>query len=1171
MHTISKHSKARAIGRCQTAFANVEGLESTKIIHPAWDAENYFSHFEGRKSDKNIFSEKAKLKLIQQPRNGRLNKDLTEYYPNANFIGKDIFIIEVQENGINVNIYYNMLVSDSPDNVTYGLFGKHCGPTGIWKISQSPTNPSSADPATWLQSAQLSAVLASANQSLTGFQNLAGSAVGNTVSEGLGAQITLDTNAAGHGWYTDATPLDNTDDFLPTSDATIWQAKPGSASEGKMDMLSVLLHEYGHALGLDHTEDSHNFMAETLQPGQRKLPTAQELQLMAQLVAELKGEMNAAEVVTANSGTDPLSGSGSDPTAPASLALMGLLALRRRPEDAAAHTSNAALSLQSPLQKLLSINPTLQNTGFTQGTAGSATQGWTVDGVVATGTNSITLKETATSQTTLSQAFVLGANDKKLSFTVDGVALNGVGGQLSAAPADAFEVALLDATTYDNLLSPAGLGWTRSDAALNLQRDVSGALLERKAAGVTSKVNLDGSTTYTLDLSGIPAGKAVLLSFDLLGFSGNNDVNGDANSSANTAPTSSHITLRNIRLSSGDELPNTAPVASNVSTTLAEDAALTVNLLAQVVDAEGDALTFNVTNTGAGAPQHGTVQLLEGGLVRYTPNANYFGPDSFTYTVSDGQNTASATVNVVVTAVNDAPTLSNLSLTLAEDGSTTFNPWVASSSLNGGVALAQDVDSTVVGSPLTVSIVTGPVHGQVVVQMDGSIRYIPNANYNGLDGFTYRVTDGELTSNIASVQLSVSAVNDAPVAGDVSASLAEDTPFTIQLVGSDVDSTVIAPTTLTYRIVTGPTHGTVSLGANGQVLYTPAANYFGPDSFTYVANDGEVDSNLATVTLNVTPVNDAPTAEAVEQTLAEDATITFSLAGKDVDTLPANLSFSVVTPAQHGVVSINTQGVATYTPYANYAGPDSFSYKVNDGQFDSAPATVVLNVTPVNDAPVALSATVSTPAGTAVNLTLQASDVDHTPAQLSFRLVTLPSRGSVTLQPDGRVVYTPQAGFSGTDTFTYVVNDGQLDSNVATATINVTAAPPPPRVINGTGARDTLVGTTQDEIFIGGSGADTLSGNGGVNTYRYLNFSDGGDTVTDFTAARDFIDFKALLISLGYVGNDPVADGWVRIIDGAAGAQVQVAPGPGYPWRTMVTLRGVQASSVNTGRDLIWR
>ena len=126
------------------------------------------------------------------------------------------------------------------------------------------------------------------SQSLTGFSDLPGSAVGKTVGEGAAAQITLDLNAAGHGWYIDPTPLDSSDDFLPTSDVNIWQAKPGSAAAGKMDMLSVLLHEYGHVLGLDHTADQHNFMAESLQSGQRKLPTQAELTLMAQLTEKIK-------------------------------------------------------------------------------------------------------------------------------------------------------------------------------------------------------------------------------------------------------------------------------------------------------------------------------------------------------------------------------------------------------------------------------------------------------------------------------------------------------------------------------------------------------------------------------------------------------------------------------------------------------------------------------------------------------------------------------------------------------------------------------------------------------------------------------------------------------------------------------------------------------------------
>jgi hypothetical protein len=150
------------------------------------------------------------------------------------------------------------------------------------------------DYAAWERSASLSALIASAQLTLTGFTDLASTAVGETTGQGLNAQITLDTNAAGHGWYIDPTPLDNSDDYLPTSNPDVWQAKAGSEAAGKMDMLSVLLHEYGHALGLEHSGNGADFMAASLQPGVRKLPSSDELALMSQLVAQLKAEQGAA-------------------------------------------------------------------------------------------------------------------------------------------------------------------------------------------------------------------------------------------------------------------------------------------------------------------------------------------------------------------------------------------------------------------------------------------------------------------------------------------------------------------------------------------------------------------------------------------------------------------------------------------------------------------------------------------------------------------------------------------------------------------------------------------------------------------------------------------------------------------------------------------------------------
>lgn len=362
-----------------------------------------------------------------------------------------------------------------------------------------------SDLLTWIEQALRSTTLSTASNVSYTFSMLAGSAVGNTAGTGLAAQITLDTDAAGHGWYVDATPLSNTDDYLPTSDPTVWQAKPGSAAEGKMDMLSVLLHEYGHALGLEHSGNGSDFMAESLQPGQRKLPSAAKLSLMAQLVAQLKGEGSDTPDAPAL------------PAFPAGMALAGLLGTRRRSEEPGDATQS--------LQKLLSVNPALQNTQFGQG----STQGWNVEGAVSAAGSAaaVTLAETNTAQTTLSQAFTLGEDDRFLSFTVDGLQLNGSAGTVPGgqhdAPADAFEVALLDAATYDPLLGDLGL--SHSDALLNLQHDASGALAQRQGAGIYITHNADGSTTYTLDLRSLnmgnpsaSAGRSVLLSFDLLGF-----------------------------------------------------------------------------------------------------------------------------------------------------------------------------------------------------------------------------------------------------------------------------------------------------------------------------------------------------------------------------------------------------------------------------------------------------------------------------------------------------------------------------------------------------------------------------------------------------------------------------------------------------------------------------
>ena len=260
------------------------------------------------------------------------------------------------------------------------------------------------------------------------------------------------------------------------------------------------------------------------------------------------------------------------------------------------------------------------------------------------------------------------------------------------------------------------------------------------------------------------------------------------------------------------------------------------------------------------------------------------------------------------------------------------------------------------------------------------------------------------------------------------------------------DTDVDAGDASTAVLVTGPAHGTLALSADGSFTYTPAANYYGADSFTYKANDGEADSNVATVSLTVTCVNDAPVAADDSYTATEDTALTVAAPGvlgndTDVDAGDASSAVLVTGPA-HGTLALNADGSFTYTPAANYCGADSFTYKANDGDADSNVATVTLTVTCVNDAPVAANDSYTATEDTALTIAAPGvlsndTDVDTGDAS-SAVLVTGPAHGTLALNADGAFTYTPAANYCGADSFSYKANDGDADSNVATVTLTVT-------------------------------------------------------------------------------------------------------------------------------------
>ncbi|OGS96465.1 MAG: hypothetical protein A3H31_08415 [Gallionellales bacterium RIFCSPLOWO2_02_FULL_57_47] len=651
--------------------------------------------------------------------------------------------------------------------------------------------------------------------------------------------------------------------------------------------------------------------------------------------------------------------------------------------------------------------------------------GWNTQGSADIASGTATLSEVSTSQTRLSQVFMLNEQDRYLSFTLSGAALD----DLNGAPDDAFEVALLDANTGLSVLGSNGL--TRTDAFLNLQADGT----QRLADCVTCIDNPDGSRTYRVDLTGVTKNAAVNLSFDLLGFGKDN----------------SHVTLSDIRVSGLPQLHDEAAV-------LAEDNLLTFDPFAQADAALRPMLASSVVS----APTHGAITVNAEGTFSYTPDLDYFGTDTFSYRLSDGPLDSNlATVSLMVTPVNDAPVAADVALTTDEDTALVIDLR----------SYASDVDSTV----FTANVVNAPTHGVLTQNVDGTFTYLADANYNGADSFTYRVNDGALDSNLATVSLNVTSVNDAPTLGDLNLSAVEDTALAMNLLAAanDIDGDV-----LTASIVATAQHGQVSINADGSFTYTPDANYNGADSFTYKVSDGELDSNIATVSLNIAAVNDAPIAADTQAATDEDTPLNLDLLAAASDVDGDVLTPVIIAGPLHGQLVSNPDGSFTYTPDANYFGADSFTYKVSDAQSSvldpqsSGIVTVSLTINAVNDAPVAVSATVTGTEDTPYIFTwsdFKVSDVDS--ADLAITINTPPAdgllqhfdgiqwlavlagqritkadidAGCLCFGPDVNESGFAGYGLAGTGNnmqnyagFTYQADDGFLSSTVASMTVNI--------------------------------------------------------------------------------------------------------------------------------------
>ncbi|ENG7468662.1 tandem-95 repeat protein, partial [Vibrio parahaemolyticus] len=461
-----------------------------------------------------------------------------------------------------------------------------------------------------------------------------------------------------------------------------------------------------------------------------------------------------------------------------------------------------------------------------------------------------------------------------------------------------------------------------------------------------------------------------------------------------------------------------APVADIVAdkATVVEDTPTIIKVLGNdTFEGDGKVVSLDANN----GPVNGSVSVNPDGSVTYTPNDNYHGIDSFTYIVTSGGVSESTTVSVDVTPVNDAPVAKDDTAITDEDTPVTID------------VLPNDTD--IDGDKLSIQSASVPETQGKVEIVDGKLVFTPAENFHGDAEITYTITDGALTDQ-ATVNVTVNAVNDTPVVESSIAdqTLAEDfTPYTIDLntAFSDVDN---VDGELTFS-VSGNSNIQVAI-VNGIATFTPTADWNGSEALTFTATDPSGESVSQTVNFTVAPVADivADSARVVEDT----PTIIKVLGNDTFEGDDKVVSLDTNNGPANGTVSINPDGSVTYTPNDNYHGTDSFTYIVTSGGVSES-TTVNVDVTPVNDAPVAKDDIATTQEDTAVTIDVLSNDTDVDGDKLSIQSATVPeAQGKVEIV-DGKLVFTPAENFNGDAEITYTVTDGELtDEAKVTVTVN---------------------------------------------------------------------------------------------------------------------------------------
>ena len=535
---------------------------------------------------------------------------------------------------------------------------------------------------------------------------------------------------------------------------------------------------------------------------------------------------------------------------------------------------------------------------------------------------------------------------------------------------------------------------------------------------------------------------------------------------------------------------NDAPVVAASNIDVSEGGSSTGGLF-NATDSDSQTLTSSVTQN----PTNGTVTLDSNNPLNfiYTHDGSETSSDAFTYNISDGALSSSAIVSINVTEVNDAPTANNDTYYISGAAFTVTIPGIG--------VLGNDVDPE--ENDFTAVLVTNPSSGTVVLNSDGTFVYTPtigNTEVFNTDSFTYAAVDAISGSsgNSATVTFNYSTLIPIPD----SYVLNEGETITIDqvngLIANDLDTNNFSIDSL--WVFTQPKYGTITLNTDfkGGFTYAHDGSENLRDVFEYKVKNSNGDLSEKTfVNLFASNVNDAPTSNGMSVTLNEGAESIFSLLYSDSDTTTDQIAFTIATQPTNGNIIDLGVGSIRYIHNGGETTSDSFTYTVSDGEFTTAAATVSITVLAVNDLPTASNLDVTvTEGGTSSAIAVNATDIETNDNNLTFKLETGASNGTVAISSAGVWTYTHNGTETSSDSFTYSANDGTANGNPATVSITITSVNTSPLTTAAAIALNEGAAATYD-LATNTTDSDTSSGITYIIVSLATNgaLSDGGTTI----------------------------------------------------------------------------